>query len=263
MLVKPYAQPCKVMTALLITTLLGATSAYAQKAQFERHKPTVGFGSDAPPLALEIVVNDSGRIEGTVVPLNKFANLTLKRGVVKALPDGGLKTTYVAQITQRTEGGLESVSDLTVQLPVAADENCCPQGDDGGLGIVLVGVAHDVAVRSKTKPEYRYVPIRRTQDAAKSGSAESGHLEAVRFTVTDAAALYEPDVLELRVEPATDTEQLWGEPAYLFELAGPGEALVATVPMPFPGENFTEELLVYSSEDNEPRPVQVQVYFQY
>ncbi len=251
---KSYIHSFKIVSVLLVAALLGPTSAYAAKETFERTKIHVNFGSAPTAVELDVVVDDSdGRTEGAIVPhIYKYSDVTLKRGIVSTLSEGGLVATYATQLSQRTEDGLEVLSDLTVQL----------QGVAGDLPDYIIVDIVDEADLSKPKPEYKYVPIRRTQSAADGGGREED-LDIILFDINGVAEPSEQDLLGLRIVPTSDSEQLRGEPSYLFNTPGPGEDLVAVFPALLPGENVDEELFVHSNMRNEPQLIWVRLRYQF
>ena len=242
-----------IMAALITAVLFSSASAYAAggaKETFIRSKPHVNVGSigNAPPLALDLVADSEGRLEGAITPLTGLlGNLTLKRGRVRAVPEGGIEAAVGAQIFHQARDGSERVSDLTMELQQSADCPYPPCNGDMGSDIIW-DIVDSATAQFEPNPEWKYVPIRRFYKSAND-SADAGDMLLFASTNPTGALAVEEVFISFVAQTSTDTtEQLWGEPAYLFNTPAPGEDLVAIIPMPLAGEFFEEELHIYSSE---------------
>jgi hypothetical protein len=242
--------------ALLSAVLLGtAPPAHAGKSVFIRWKPHVSVAP--PPLALDIVVATDGSARGAVIPLHHGSDITLKRGIIGRSADGGLQAIYQARLAQDGADGLQLLGDLSMRLQHDTTEYF---RDDNGDILTLEIV--DSATLSRSDPEWRYVPIRRTQGVLDDGdfivfsdtaNESEGYGDIPFFTLN-----FEP----IKFEPG-DGEQLWGEPDYLFNRPRPGEALTAELPALLPGEVFEQDLFVYSSERATAQMIQVRLRYKF
>ena len=209
---------------LLTTLLLGFTSTHAQQS--------VVVHSQVPLASydMEIVIDGKGKIEGTIRSFHKYANLTLKRGVTSTRSGGVVSATYDTLVSTEIEDGDQQRSMLQVML--AAMVNGSDNAEVGGGGRSSSG---DIT-------EFLFDIVDSVVDGRDS--------DLVEFEIYGEANQTESILVELHFEPASTSEQLIGEPAYLFNDPAAGEVLRAVLPLPIPGETEVFELTIEGNDPN-------------
>ena len=217
-----------VTLGLLVTLLIGPALAQAQPTVDIRIQPHIT--ASLPTLGLDMVIEPSGRVRGALGALDGFSGLTLKRGLVAALPNGEIAADYQVQLLRQTPSGSIPLSNVTVRLQGPA-----MSGDDSFVAEVRV-----LSAGSTQRPD---------SDESKTGSFHSKRedLDIIVWDVVGVANL-ESNVLVLRFAPSSRTERLQGEPSHLFNFPDPGEDLVLKLPSLAPGSILDETLIVYRSE---------------
>ncbi len=258
MFAKRFVRLLNEMILLIATALLSSASVYAQTV-FILDEPHLNVS----PLSfrIELAVEDTGRVQGAVIPIAVPTDMTLIRRVIENQPDGSVVGTYETELSQSTEDGRQPVGDLTVQLQGAAGDN--GDDDDGNDGIDII--VWDV-VGATTASELDWLDLsdlldqqQDTGDGDGDGDSD-GDFDIIVWDVVGAVDS-ETDFLELRLAPASSTEQLTCEPTHLCNTPSPGQDLIVVFPEPLPGEPIVEDLIVHHSEWEETRVIQVRLQY--
>ena len=209
----------KIMLQLTIL-LLGITSTHAQQSVVVHGQvPLV-------PYDMEIVIDGEGKIEGTIRSFHKYANLTLKRGVVSSRSGSVVSATYDTLVSTETEDGDQHQSMLQVSLETTKDYSSYEDVHTG---------------RNEDR-----CPICDLLFDIVDSVADGSDSDLVEFEIYGEADQTDSLLVELHFEPSNANDQLIGEPSYLFNDPAFGEVLRAVLPLPIPGETEIFELTVQS-----------------
>ena len=237
---------CPRVALLSILSLIGPALVQAQGAVTLQ----IQFRADTspPPLGLEVEIEGGEGVRGALGGLSGLHGLTLKRGVVEAVPGGGTAMAYEAELSRETSTGPSLVGDVAVLSQGPAD------GSQGALAPFLF------SVRTDSVDTLRPLGLEDRESGFAAPQEGGGDLESRDVLVWNVTRGSDagPDVLELRFSPSSDTEQLQGEPSDLFNDPGPGEDLVVLFPEPAPGLTYLEEIRIHRSETSS-SPAQIRV----
>ncbi len=224
------------------TLLLSFTSSYAQQnVLVHNNGPLVSY-------AMEVVIDGQGNTQGTISPLHKFTNVTLKRGVMSSRSDGGISATYDTLFSTDTEDGHQQRSNLQVQLETATVND---NGGGGEVTDILFDIVDGVEGQTEsvfTGPDFETTTA---NDDSQGDGDGGGEVTDILFDIVDGIHQDSAVIVELFFEPASSTEQLSGEPAYLFNNPAPGELLRAVLPIPDSGETEISELRIQDADDSQ------------
>ena len=152
-----------------------------------------------------------------------------------------MQTAYDMQFVENAERGPQSRGNISFLVPIRIDGGGDSSGDT---------VSVDQLSFNFTKIEFEYHPDR---DSA---------VDAFVFEMPAATNCCPQDSFTLNFERIYLNERLFqGEPADLFNNPDSGESLVATLPIPRPGETIVEELHIYRAGNAEPQIVYVRLQY--
>ncbi|MEO1082699.1 MAG: hypothetical protein AAFY88_00500 [Acidobacteriota bacterium] len=205
---------------VLTIALVGAAAATAQESIVIRYAPPAGVSTST--LALDMELDSSGRASGGLGALH---HVTLKRGVVEALPGGATVARYEAQALPQSPPGASLESDISLVFEQSAQS----------AGTPFIAEVH--------------VDAAAPASGGGGNGGNGGGGDIILWDVVGVASPPSADMLELRIAPQSQTERLRGEPAALFNSPLPGEDLVLDLPALTPGSTFEVELIVTGSEN--------------
>ncbi len=229
----------RAIVVLLTALLLSATFAAAQPVKIIQEANQ----SDPPQsFKVKIVVDDEGRAVGAVIPLVDPTDIVLNSSMIQQQSDGSVVGLFKTELWSSLDHGGQAFSKLTVELRGSAS------GGGGDISDLLFDIV-DSAVPS-------------SQDGCDYPPCTDG-IDIILWDIIDGVVDSGSDLLELRLSPASSTEQLTCEPTHLCNTPSSGQDLIASFPWPTPGEMVAEELTVYSTAWSEPRVVQVRLKYLY
>ena len=239
-----FNQSYKNWVLMLTTLLLNFASSYAQQNVFvHNNAPLASY-------AMEIVIDGEGNTEGTISSLYKSTNVTLKRGVMSSRSDGGISATYDTLFSTNTEDGDQQRSNLQVQLETTVN-------NDGGENTdILFDIDYGVAGQTDSVLMGQDFETTTANDDSQVGGDDDGVPDTIIWDIDGGGVGV---IVELLFEPASSTEQLSGEPAYLFNNPAPGELLRAVLPIPDSGKTEMSQLEIRNIDGSSGSTIQIRI----